>query len=305
MIERVAIWQFVRELAAALARGDGYVMGAYGQNPRTGYLDLSVTDVKAAWQPGGWYYAQYADRAKYSAAQQAQALKWREQCVRVWDCNGLAEGIYQLHTGANINSKARYNYADWCPLKGAGMIPAAYRVPGAAVFWGKSAGSIEHVAYLYEPVEPGVSGGDWYLIEARGVMAGVIRTRLSERAPKYWGWMSSYYDYGDSERDSLGRGDKGADVKAMQAALLALGYDLGRWGADGDFGKKTEQAVKAFQRDRALPETGLFGPAEAEALEAPTGAAPTSTVTLRGLTEVDVALLREKWPKAEAVMERG
>ena len=311
MTARVPIRRFVSALGEALARGDGYIMGAYGQNPRTGHLDLALTEVKPAWRPGGWYYSQYTD-----PAQRAQALKWREQCARVWDCNGLAEGVYQLETGENINSKARYNYADWCDPKGEGMIPAAYRVAGAAVFWGERASKIQHVAYLFEPVEPGHTAGDWWLVEARGVMAGVVKTRLSQRRPNYWGLMTKYFDYSASDSsvsraDSapekeiegiLRRGDKGADVRAMQAALLALGYDLGQWGADGDFGKKTEEAVRAFQRDRALPETGLFGPAEAAAL---TGTAPTYTVTLRGLTEVDVALLREKWPKAEAVMERG
>ena len=46
-MERVAISTFVAELAAALNRHDGYIMGAYGQNPRTGYLDLSITKCKS------------------------------------------------------------------------------------------------------------------------------------------------------------------------------------------------------------------------------------------------------------------
>ena len=310
MTERVATGLFVSDLAAALARGDGYIMGAYGQNPRTGYLDLSVTDVKSAWKPSGWYYAQYADRAKYTAAQQAQALKWRETCQRVWDCNGLAEGIYQLRTGENINTKARYNYAQWCDPRGEGLIPAARRVPGAAVFWGKTAGSIEHVAYLYEPVEPDNPAGDWYLIEARGVMAGVVKTRLSQRRPNYWGIMTKYFDYDeadDAPTHVLQRGDKGTAVKAMQAALIALGYDMGEWGADGDFGAATEAAVKIFQRDHGLPQTGIFGPTAQATVDRLTAVEPepepTYTVTLRGLSEIDVKLIREKWPEAEATRE--
>lgn len=51
---------FVKELEAALNRGDGYIMASYGQNPRTGYLDLSKTDVKSAWKENGWYYTQYS-----------------------------------------------------------------------------------------------------------------------------------------------------------------------------------------------------------------------------------------------------
>ena len=195
------------------------------------------------------------------------------------------------------------------------MIPAAYRVPGAAVFWGKSAGSIEHVAYLYEPVEPGVNGGDWYLIEARGVMAGVVKTRLYERKPGFWGWMSKYFDYDATEPTDeaapaaafLARGDRGDKVRAMQAALIALGYDLGKWGADGDFGAATEAAVKIFQHDHGLAETGVFGPAALAKLEALTAAEPepepTFTVLLRGVSEAELKALREKWPTCEAVEE--
>ena len=311
-MQKVHILTFVSALADALARGDGYIMGAYGQNPRTGYLDLSVTDVKAAWKPTGWYYSQYADRAKYTAAQQARALKWREQCARVWDCNGLAEGVYQLETGTCINSKARYNYAEWCDPKGEGMIPAARRVPGAAVFWGKTAAKIDHVAYLYQPVEPGRPDGDWWLIEARGVAYGVVKTRLSSRKPGYWGWMTKYFDYGDSDpsvscADSspfkgaegvLQRGEVGGQVKVVQAALMALGYDLGEWGADGEFGAATEKAVMAFQRDHGLPQTGIWGPAAQAKLEA-AQRVPTYAVTVRGLTAVDVDLIRLKWPDCE------
>ena len=42
----------------------------------------------------------------------------------------------------------------------------------------------------------------------------------------------------------------------MQEMLLKLGYDLGSWGCDGDFGDCTELALKAFQKDARLDVTG-------------------------------------------------
>ena len=33
-MQRVPISRFIKELEAAYLRGDGYIMGAYGQNPR-------------------------------------------------------------------------------------------------------------------------------------------------------------------------------------------------------------------------------------------------------------------------------
>lgn len=265
-MKRMPIAQFVRELEAALNRGDGYIMGAYGQNPRTGYLDLSITKVKSSWKPTGYYYTQYTGK------QRTQALEWRKKCVRVWDCNGLAEGIYELYTGDCINAYARSNYANWCSVKGAGMIPASRRQAGAAVFWSDgSAGSIHHVAYLYKPVKASDPQGDWYLIEARGVMYGVVKTQLSARKPNFWGIMDKYFDYGASSSQPaspsyklgdriLENGMSGPDVKQMQENLIKLGYDCGKWGADGDFGDATELAVRRFQTQEDLAPDGEFGP---------------------------------------------
>lgn len=45
----------------------------------------------------------------------------------------------------------------------------------------------------------------------------------------------------------LKEGDKGADVRLMQEALIELGYDVGKKGADGAYGEDTKAAVTQFQ----------------------------------------------------------
>lgn len=57
----------------------------------------------------------------------------------------------------------------------------------------------------------------------------------------------------------LKNGDEGADVKALQEKLIKLGYDCGKWGADGDFGDATEMALKRFQEDHGLTADGKYG----------------------------------------------
>lgn len=57
----------------------------------------------------------------------------------------------------------------------------------------------------------------------------------------------------------LKRGDKGVLVRNLQEALLAKGYFLPKYGADGDFGAETEAAVRAAQRDAGQVETGMCG----------------------------------------------
>jgi peptidoglycan hydrolase-like protein with peptidoglycan-binding domain len=55
----------------------------------------------------------------------------------------------------------------------------------------------------------------------------------------------------------------------LQTTLITLGYDVGKnTRADGKFGPATETGVKAFQKDYGLPQTGEWGTAEAQALDA-------------------------------------
>ncbi|KAA0547670.1 peptidoglycan-binding protein [Bacillus sp. BGMRC 2118] len=56
------------------------------------------------------------------------------------------------------------------------------------------------------------------------------------------------------------KGDKGASVTALQKRILALGYNLPKYGADGHFGDETEEAVKQFQRDHNINDDGIVGP---------------------------------------------
>lgn len=55
----------------------------------------------------------------------------------------------------------------------------------------------------------------------------------------------------------LRRGMTGADVKTLQAALNANGFDCGA--ADGDFGSGTEAALKKFQTKYGLGADGIAG----------------------------------------------
>lgn len=53
-------------------------------------------------------------------------------------------------------------------------------------------------------------------------------------------------------RPVLSKGSSGEYVKELQGYLLKLGYDLGKYGADGDFGTATESAVKLYKSEHSL-----------------------------------------------------
>lgn len=66
----------------------------------------------------------------------------------------------------------------------------------------------------------------------------------------------------------LKNGHEGDDVKELQRMLLQLNYDLGKWGADGDFGDATEMAVRKFQKEHDCDVDGQVGPETLAALNA-------------------------------------
>ncbi|WP_055696584.1 MULTISPECIES: peptidoglycan-binding domain-containing protein [Streptomyces] len=61
---------------------------------------------------------------------------------------------------------------------------------------------------------------------------------------------NTYADYGDS----------GKKVKEIQALLRFRNYNIGPDGIDGQFGKNTRSAVRAFQRDCRIADDGIVGP---------------------------------------------
>ena len=67
---------------------------------------------------------------------------------------------------------------------------------------------------------------------------------------------------------------------------MKLGYDLGSWGVDGDFGKDTEAAVRKFQRDHGLTVDGIVGSQTQDALKVASQATADAVIP----TEVEGSL---------------
>ena len=114
-------------------------------------------------------------------------------------------------------------------------------------------------------------------MEERGFNYGCVKTKVSSRKWTHW-YQLPFVDYGDAvftgssaakpdtpaSKYTLGtrtlkKGSKGTDVKALQEFLLQLGYNLPRYGADGDFGGEMETALKLFQAKAGLTQDGVYG----------------------------------------------
>lgn len=57
----------------------------------------------------------------------------------------------------------------------------------------------------------------------------------------------------------LYKGDKGTEVRVMQALLIARGYSCGMKGIDGSFGPATCTAVVNCQKSNGLKVDGICG----------------------------------------------
>lgn len=66
----------------------------------------------------------------------------------------------------------------------------------------------------------------------------------------------TYYVYGSR---ILKKGYAGTDVKELQTRLIKLGYSLPRYGADGEFGSETYDALISFQRSHGIETDGEAG----------------------------------------------
>lgn len=58
-----------------------------------------------------------------------------------------------------------------------------------------------------------------------------------------------------------------ASVASRQQALIDLGYDLGKWGADGKWGNASKGALLAFQDSSNLVVDGVWGPKTEQAIK--------------------------------------
>lgn len=139
-------------------------------------------------------------------------------------------------------------------------------------FYSAKKGRIGHVGIVEK-----VTATKVHTIEGNTSGASTLITNGGGVMRKSYALTSTYIDgYGRPDyagvdadveaKDALELGDRdlfngceGDDVKELQEALILLGYDCGKWGADGDYGDATEMAVEDFQFDKGLEEDGIYG----------------------------------------------
>ena len=202
--------------------GDAYVWGAQGER----------VDNRAGLE-------KWVRRKETSRRETDRALAYIKKATKTplyaFDCSGLI--IHWLRDirgliDSDTNAQGLYRQC-----KQQGKLGAWRMEPGDLVFrYSAAKGKMGHV---------GVYVGNGMVIEAQGRDAGVVMRHLS-----YGGWthQGRHPALAEDTAPTVFRLTspmmRGENVKAMQTALNACGYDCGK--ADGICGKATMTAIKAF-----------------------------------------------------------
>ncbi len=164
-----------------------------------------------------------------------------------------------------------------CAYAGILGLPEGFRTGNMPTNLAKTGAFTELKGSKYQEQSTYLGRGDILVTKTSGHTVVVL-----SNGPKYEGTVQPVeYTIGDRV---LKYGCEGGDVKILQEALLKLGFDLGSWGCDGDFGDCTELALKEFQKKANIDVDGECGPqtlaALREALSALEDVKPTGKTVL-------------------------
>ena len=227
----IKVNDWLQKVYIPLQEGWGYIWGTSGQ----------------VWTAKSKISSSAPASSKTNAAKYGS--KWYGK--RVTDCSGLLYWAAK-QLGVSIPHGASSIMKGYTSASGKISSSGAELKPGYAVFQRRSGIASKPWNHV------GVYVGNGVVIEATGTQAGVVTSGLDRWDE--WGALK-FVDYADAEalvlKVTLQTGSKGDAVKVLQQNLLALGYTLPKYGADGSFGNETLAAVKAFQADHGLIQTGI------------------------------------------------
>lgn len=177
-----------------------------------------------------------------------------------WDpslaANTRAGAWDQLNRAAALDRNAAYESASWGPFQVMGFhwkrlgYISVEDFANSMLSNGDDGGMDAFVRFIEaDPtLHASLRNGDWGDVERRyngGGYGGAYAVKLRAAVAQYSG------DEIGAVPRVLRKGDKGADVAILQAALVIK--------ADGDFGPWTEAAVRLYQADHGLVADGIVG----------------------------------------------
>ena len=189
--------------------------------------------------------------------------------VRCFDCRGFTHWIllqYGFDLEGDIVSTQWNSKKNWCVKGEIGVDPIPQNVLVNVFIKNKSTGKWTHTGLYFNGSTCECSNGVQYFEKMKSnrwthwAVAACFKSgwTMPQKEPE----KQPVADKGEqpvSDKKTIRKGSKGDLVKECQTMLQKLGYSLGSYGVDGDFGNATEKAVKAFQKDHKLTQDGVVG----------------------------------------------
>ena len=178
--------------------------------------------------------------------------------------------------GATLLSRCTQRSKDFSKLSVPGTYLYLSTSPHAGIFIGEFTkdGKVYNVVECTRGMYAGQDGVTYSYVDKSGVRmpwkGGTSKGKWTD-----YGLLTPYVSYGDipvpepqptpsTGKPVLVKGSKGSEVRYLQECLNKFGYKLD---TDGEFGPKTEKAVKSFQKSKGLDPDGVVGPLTWAALE--------------------------------------
>lgn len=207
-------------------------------------------------------------RAKDAAVRKKLATAMRAACAN----NKIGYDQYQRNTLYNLAAKVGFDPAkvtSACETDCSALVRVCCAYAGIMVndFNTSTQASVLLASGAFTELK-----GEKYTTQSTYLMAGdILVTKkkghtvivLTDGIKAETNAVSDKYELGTY---ILRNGSEGDDVAELQKYLIQLGYDCGKWGADGDFGDGTEMALIKFQKDYGLVADGVYGPKSHAAL---------------------------------------
>lgn len=196
-----------------------------------------------------------SNMTKFGAAYGWNGVAW---CmIFVWWCfkqSGLADLFYNGNKTASCTTLMK-----WAANNGL-FVVGDYRkgdvfmydydnVPGDSEHTGIFTGERTGAGYI--AIEGNYADKVARVTREASEIIGAFRPRWTEAPVEVTGFTIAMRE--------LSKGDKGADVEALQILLEGNGFSCGRYGIDGDFGNDTEKALREYQRYHGLMIDGIAG----------------------------------------------
>lgn len=233
--------QFAEKLKDIANRKTLYVMGCFG------------APLNAANK------IRYSSNHEYNRRSNRRAMiKSAHDDTFGFDCVGLIKGVLW---GWNGNTEKTYGGAEYAS-NGVPDINADAMIEKCSTI-STDFSTIEIGEAVWIKGHIGVYIGDGKVVECSPQWRNGVQITSKRKWSKHG--KLPYIEYTREEATvnvelkELRSGSSGEQVKTLQRLLMALGYGMGSYGADGRFGSVTDHAVRSFQRKNKLVADGIVG----------------------------------------------